>query len=126
MSWKKPQSSPWAGTGGVRSKKRWPRWTREIRIGDVLSNGRSNRVVRDVNYDRHGELRSVCFVIKHCSWTGRCTTTLSRYDLMYAGYGPTGVRRRLDTELDAQIHRDLCYSNRADPKLDCCDVKGVP
>jgi hypothetical protein len=101
----------------------YERWMNKVKIGSVLrSRSGLLRVVRDLR--RRGDrLHSVSFTIKHCSWTHRCTTTLTYNDLSYMGFRPTGKRRRLRTELDRMIALD-CLPGHPGP-LDCCDVTGI-
>lgn len=102
-----------------------PAWTRNVAVGDVLSNGHIDRVVRSVSHKR-GELMCVVFVIRHCSWTKRGYTYYGWYDLKNAGYEPTGVKVKLDFAVDKIIENDLLYKNRFNRQLGCCDVAGIP
>lgn len=106
-----------------RPRKQKP-WMRTIRIGDVLEdcNG-TQRVVRSVSRYKDGDLRSVTFTIRGCSWTGRCYTVLTFTDLNYRGFRPTGVRRRMGSALDWKIHQEIRRNGR--PRMGCCDVRGI-
>lgn len=110
-----------------------PEWMATLRVGDVLTNGRSYRVVREVSrWHRvnrrtvagEGPLKCVAFTIKHCSWTGRCYTILCASDLLQRGFRPAGVRVKLDKPWDAAILHEI--TKCAEPaSLRCCDVRGV-
>lgn len=109
----------------IKARPAKPDWTLSVKVGDVLTNGRSDRVVRECKYGKRGRIRSVTFAIKHCSWTGRCYTVLCINDLLWAAYRPAGHRVKLRSRMDKKIARDLRYENRFNQKLDCCDVRGV-
>lgn len=106
-------------------------WRDRIRKGDILrTRGGTERVVRETTYSRKqpGRLRSVTFVILHCSWTTRCYTTVARTDLASLGYRPVrGTRYRFRLPIDKRVARCLLPQNNAICRqcLDCCDVKGV-
>jgi len=110
-------------------RREWPQyaWLRSLKAGDVLeSNIGSLRIVRKVSVcrERRGYGRiSVSFVIKHCSWTHRCYTTMTDSDLITFGYRPIGVHIELDTEFDEKVLQEI--GNHGRPNLDCCDVKGI-
>lgn len=97
-----------------------------IKVGDVLTNGRSDRVVRNVYYNKRGQIMGVVFSIKHCSWTGRCYTHLGYNDLDYSGYRPTGVSVKLRKVMDRAILHDIVNHPKENQWLDCCDVRGMP
>lgn len=112
----------------ARFSKNYAPWMSHLQIGDVLRAGRrSLRVVRHLSRYKSGPkkglLRSVTLTIKHCSWTGRCTTTLTYTDLWQRGFRPTGARRRLRSKLDRLIADDA--GNKHTRHLDCCDVRGI-
>ena len=95
-----------------------------VRVGDVLRAGTGTlRVVRHVSFYKDGDLRSVTFSIRHCSWTHRPTTTMNYTDLRIMGYEPTGVRVALRSKMDRELSADIADHNRR--KLHCCDVRGV-
>jgi hypothetical protein len=98
-----------------------------VRIGDVLEdcNG-TQRVVREVTRYKDGDLCSVTFVIRSCSWTGRPYTILNYTDLRYRGFKPTGFRKRLGSVFDWKLYSEI-KSKRPWPQrnLGCCDVRGV-
>lgn len=107
-----------------------PDWMRTLQVGDVLTNGKSQRVVRHISRftkDRKsrkkGELHCVNFAVMHCSWTHRAYTTLSYVELM--NYWPTGHKASLRTKLDRDLAHDLEFCHRHNQRLDCCDVRGV-
>lgn len=83
----------------TRPRPEWMAWMRE---GDVLKSGAgAYRVVRNVvRKKRH---IYVTFTIKRRSWTGRAYTVVNASDLLTFGYTHTGVRLKLDTEMDARI-----------------------
>lgn len=99
-------------------------WFKTVKVGDVLRNANGTlRVVRKIHYFKDGDLRSINFVIMHCSWTKHPFTSLNFTDLRYLGYEPVGLRVRLTTQLDKHI-ANAC-KNTNDRTLDCCDVKGI-
>jgi len=102
----------------------------EVRVGTVLlTNGGAPRVVRSVTRYSTGELASVTFVIKKCSWTHRCYTIYNYSDLKSFGYTLAPVKpRALSTRMDRRIARDVNHprSFGEDMRLDCCDVRGLP
>lgn len=106
-------------------KRCQPEWMRSLRIGDVLedANG-SQRVVRYVKFYKDGDLRSVAFAIKRCSWTGRPYTMLGYSDLKTRGFRPTNVRVRMGSSLDWKIYAEI-GNTRIRALLSCCAVKGV-
>ena len=118
-----------------QTNQRWVRhsinyrpWMDHVQVGDILRAGRSLRVVRAVGHyqdgPKKGLLRSVTFTIRHCSWTGRCTTVLTYTDLFHRGFKPTGKRLKLSSKIDQLIARDA--GDKHERNLACCDVKGVP
>lgn len=114
---------------GIKRKYERPDWRDDLQEGDVLSNGRTFRVVRGVSYWKHGPskglLWGVSVSIQRCSWTGRCFTLLTASDLLTLGFAKVeGVRVKLNTELDRRIHRDVHGSWRS-REASCCDVIGV-
>ena len=106
-------------------------WIKQLKPGDVLEErSGSLRVVRTVSRHKHpyssmgyGPRTSVTFVIKHCSWTHRCYTTLCDNDLITRGFKPIGVSIELDTEFDEKILKEI--QNWGKPNLSCCDVEGI-
>lgn len=64
-----------------------PKWMLTLKVGEVIArpNG-AWRIVRDLSRYANGELRSVCLVIRRCSWTRRCYTYLNANDLRTFGY----------------------------------------
>ncbi len=105
-----------------------PEWMHSLRVGDVLTNGRDFRVVRQVSYWRRGpsegRLWGVAVAIRRCSWTGRCYTMLTANDLKQRGFTKVpGVRVKIHTELDKRIERAMEHWSHWDAK--CCDVIGV-
>ncbi len=106
-------------------------WIDRLQVGDVLKTPSGDlRVVREVKImdnDRsiyHGRVGYLEFAIRHCSWTGRCTTCKSRTDLK--GWAPMGYRVKLDKEIDREIEHCLENYMPEHQTLHCCDVKGVP
>lgn len=100
-----------------------PDWRDEIQVGDVLySKSGTPRVVRSVS-KRRGFLGCVKFTIRKCSWTGRCYTVVSRSDLKWRGFTPSGVRKTEMTLMDKRINRAIIDYNYR--KLDCCDVRAI-
>lgn len=98
-------------------------WRDTIRMGDVLRIGEDGafRVVRYCNYKQNNILTSVSFIIRHCSWTGRCYTYLTRSDLKT--YSKAGFRVRLDQEFDAKMAAEM--TNHDQYTFSCCDVRGI-
>lgn len=97
-------------------------WIRRIQVGDVLRTDKVFRVVRSVTHHPCGRT-SVCFSIRHCSWTRRPITVLCSSDLKSRGYRPAGVRVKLNTELDAALAEECKMQDK--PKIKCCDVRGI-
>lgn len=109
--------------GWPRSTKSELDWRDTLRVGDVLRKGRSFRVVRQALYHNNGYLISVSLSIQRCSKYKRCFTGYLRNDLKQAGYSKTGVRLRLDKEVDAELLRNI--RNHAHRTLYCWDTVGV-
>lgn len=112
--------------GGIYKGGRTQRvWMRTVQVGDVLeSPSGTHRVVRGVHRYANGDLRSLTFAIRHCSWTGRPVTSYGYTDLRRGGWRPTGVRLTLDTEMDAWMQAEtLC---RGRPQVSCCEAKDLP
>lgn len=124
MSWRNPQQPPFKRRI-FKSLKPLPEWTKSLQPGDIVTNGRLKRVVREATRDAVGNLTHVCFTITRCSWTGRGTTTYTRYDFLAAGYVPTGERKKFNKRVDERVARALDYSNRAKKILTCCQVSGI-
>lgn len=103
-------------------------WMATVAVGDVLISGRGlARVVRRVTRFRDGDLRSLSFSIKRCSWTGRGYTVKNYTDLRYEGFTPTGIRVKLNSKLDKLLDRDIHLACTADPKrITCCIGKDMP
>jgi hypothetical protein len=109
----------------LRINQRRHSWIKNIQAGDVLKSGSGLlRVVRKVT---HSKTRcSVTFTIKHCSWTGRCYTTMSSSDLITFGYVSTGKKYPLTaTMVDREIAYCIANHDIKDQTLKCCDVEGV-
>jgi hypothetical protein len=85
-------------------------WIWRIKKGDVLKwpNG-VLRVVRHVSHYTSNKTPkcSVTFAIRHCSWTGRPTTTYSGHDLAYMGVRPTRAKVTLRKKIDRAIEADF-------------------
>lgn len=110
------------GNGG----KLQPEWMATVRIGDVLkAPGGVLRVVREVRRYPNGNLRSLAFTIRRCSWTRRPITGYGFTDLRIQGWEPTGVNVALDSELDGQIRHELTIPMGRERRLSCCDVEGI-
>lgn len=103
-----------------------PEWAMKLCVGDVLTNGNIDRPVRELSRRPDGRLHTVAFAIKHCSWTGKCFTTYCWNDLICAGYGPTGVRVKLNKRIDKRIAANIRRRAGYLQTLDCCDVRDVP
>jgi len=103
-------------------------WMRDVVVGSVLAEGSGAwRVVRDVHRYNDGDLRSVNFAIRRCSWTHRCYTVIGYSDLIQRGFRMVPVKpRRLTTALDRKIHRAIHEPCSKRPyAATCCDVEGV-
>jgi len=97
---------------------------KRVEVGSVLRKGNSSRIVRAVHRYPNGDLRSVTFAIKRCSWTHKCYTSYGYTDLIWNGYVLVeGVKAKLDGFFDELIRREFTADKRG---LDCCDVKGIP
>ncbi len=102
-------------------------WLSRVQVGDILrSRSGLNRVVRKIS--RHKGRTILTFVIKHCSWTGRCYTTYFPSDVKHAGLRPTGKRLKLKGKMDKRIaeairRADLSHLNGRVPN--CCTVEGI-
>lgn len=120
-------------------KRAQPDWMATLQVGDVLTNGRSYRVVREVSRWQRGRvagkrrlqtipgegpLRGVVFTIRHCSWTKRCYTVLTASDLLTLRFRPAGVRVKLNKPVDAKIAASL-HERGTRRTLRCCDVRGI-
>ena len=97
-------------------------WRDNIRIGDVLREGRNFRVVRDCLYKREGILVSVTFTIRRASWTHRCYTVIGRHDLIQRKFRPLKAKAKMATELDATVNRCIFHSCDS---LTPADVRGM-
>ena len=100
-------------------------WMRDVVVGSVLAGPSGWRVVREVSRYANGDLRSVTFAIKRCSWTHRCYTIYGYNDLRQLGYRmvrvrPRALRSRMDRKIRVAIHEP---SDRK--SMTCCDVEGV-
>ena len=103
-------------------------WMRRVVVGSVLAGDSGTwRVVREVSRYANGDLRSVVFAIRRCSWTHRCYTILGYTDLIQRGFRMVPVRpRRLRSKLDRTIRRALHQPGYERPyAATCCDVEGV-
>lgn len=105
-------------------------WRDTLKEGDILTNGKTFRIVRQVyfrTYKVQGKpplLLGVVLTIMRCSWTHRAYTHVGRSDLTWRKYTRVpGVRAKMTTPLDAKVNK--CIRNN-DRSLDCCDVHGVP
>lgn len=106
-----------------KKRKQQP-WMLKVKVGDVLRSGRGTlRVVRSVCRFSNGDLASVSFAIKHCSWTKRCLTAMSYHDLNYNGYTRTGINWKMKGPLDPEINAHAENHNLR--KLTCCAVRGI-
>ena len=101
-------------------------WMAAVVVGSVLARRRGAwRVVRSVSRYRNGDLRSVTFAIRRCSWTHRAYTIYGYNDLNQMGYrmvrvAPRALRSRLDRKLFVAIHEPCDRKS-----MTCCDVEGV-
>ena len=115
---------PYSINHPIGNKHTQPEWMKQVEVGSVLRKGNSFRVVRAVHRYRNGDLRSVTFVIKRCSWTHRCYTSYGYTDLIWNKYELVeGIKVELDSFLDELIKREFNADTRG---LSCCDVKDVP
>mgnify|MGYP001583104671 CR=1 FL=1 len=111
------------------ARRDWPEnsWVKSIKAGDVLESATGSlRIVRQVTWcrEKRGEGRlSASFIIKHCSWTKRCYTTMTDSDLFTLGYRPIRVHIELDTDFDEKILQEI--DNHGRPNISCCDVEGI-
>lgn len=130
--WVKQQYIPRSGTAmaasGNRSNKMAVHnkglWPYKVVPGDVISNGKTMRVVRHASQDPDsGYTTHVSMAIRKCSWTGRSTTTINYVDLKQRGFKPIGVKVSLDAQIDILLKHDATGMSRL---LSCCDVKGLP
>ncbi len=107
-------------------------WRDSLEVGDVITNGGSWRIVRKVSrwsnhWSKETRVRSITLAIRHCSWTHRCYTVVTRSDLKQRGFKKVAARVQLkssgiDAKIKAAIHQDSW-----EPKLlTCCDVEGLP
>ncbi len=104
--------------------RKQPEWMRNVKVGDVLRSGRGTfRVVRSVAFFDDGQLRSVQFVIRHCSWTGRCLTSMNYTDMVGNGYEPTRIKWKMNGPLDPIINAHA--ENHRLQQMHCCDVIGI-
>lgn len=110
---------------GFLGRKQLP-WMCDVVVGSVLA--RKNgawRIVREVTRYNNGDLRSVTFAIRRCSWTHRCYTIYHYNDLIQMGFRMVPVKsRRLRSRLDRKIHRAI-HEPCTQKSLTCCDVEGV-
>lgn len=96
-------------------------WIKEIRKGDILVEGDTPRIVRNVQHGKNGYC-CVTLAIRRCSWTRRCYTVINASDLKQRRFRPTGKRVRLDLPIDKAI--EIAIQSR-EYTLTCCDVEGV-
>ncbi len=106
-------------------------WIDRIQVGDVLKTpGGDYRVVRQADLCKNersvyfGRVKFLEFAIRRCSWTGRATTCKVRTELK--DWQPTGLRVKLNKEIDKEIQYCLDNYDIESQTLDCCDVKGIP
>lgn len=99
-------------------------WMANVKVGDVLRSASGTlRVVRDVHRYKNGELRSVTFSIRHCSWTRRPYTILGFSDLRLLGYTKVGANYSMKTELDRRLAR--CIDDHRHRDVTCCEVRSI-
>ena len=116
------------------------RWIKALRNGDVVKTPNGTlRVCRDVRHSGPSLGKTnVTFTILHCSWTGRCYTSMTGNDLKQFGYKPTKARVRLNRKFDKALDYEIrgrveiclgkpmyCPPLPQYVKLHCCDVKGI-
>lgn len=113
-----------------RQSERYRRfaWIKTLQVGDVLrAPSGVLRIVRSVQHSGPSLGKtSVCFLIRHCSWTGRCYTVLTGCDLATIGYVKTGARAKLNHGFDRAVEHDMGGIHWRDAKLTCCAVRGIP
>lgn len=98
-------------------------WMAVVKVGDVLRSGSGTlRVVRYVSRFKDGELRTIGFAIRRCSWTHRPYTLYGYTDLKANGFTRIGANYSLSTELDKKIAAAIADHN--DRSLNCCAVRG--
>lgn len=101
-------------------------WMKDVVVGSVLARRHGPwRVVREVCRYQNGDLRSVTFAIRRCSWTHRCYTIYGYTDLRVMGFRmvrvpPRTLRTRLDRRIHVAIHEPCTRKS-----MSCCDVEGV-
>lgn len=101
-------------------------WMKDVVVGSVLARPHGSwRVVRAVHRYQNGDLRSVTFAIRRCSWTHRCYTIYGYNDLRMLRFRMVRVEpRKLLTRIDRKIHAAI--HEPCDRKsMTCCDVEGV-
>lgn len=99
-------------------------WPYTVVPGDVITNGKSHRVVRHASQDpKTGYTTGVTLAIKRCSWTGRGITCISYVDLKQRGFKPTGVKIPLDAQLDKLLAQDAALASNYIP---CYVAKDMP
>lgn len=108
-----------------------PDWgVEKVRKGDVLKTpSGSLRIVRAVHVSksrRQTSLRKIWFffAIQHCSWTHAGYTLYNGGELLQMGWMPTGLRQKLNTELDRKLASDFGRLGK-ERALSCCDVVGL-
>jgi hypothetical protein len=114
----------------MKSKKTYQPWMDRIQVGSVLrSRSGDLRVVRDTKkrIQQRGAWKgcktiSVYFAIRRCSWTGRCYTVMTDNDLTQQGFTYTGIRLKLQTDVDFKIAESI---ESGEYTMTCCDVKGI-
>lgn len=112
--------------GGVYKRGRLQRrWFDTVQVGDVLQNpAGSQRAVRKVDRYKNGDLHYLTFAKRKCSRWPAAYTFYSFTDIRLQGWRPTGVRIRLDSEMDAWLQADMLNPFRR--QVTCCEAKDMP
>jgi hypothetical protein len=112
--------------GGVYKRGRLQRvWFKTVQLGDVLDGPRGLRVVRAVNRHKNGDLRSLAFAIRKCSWTGSGYCSYEASALRIGGWRPAGTRYPIDGPLDCWLQADILSHGRT-KTVTCCEAKDMP
>lgn len=111
----------------MKTKGKWD-WIKSIKVGDILVEKKTPRIVRAVSHQP--EDPSICktyvwFTIRRCSWTTRCYTVLTGNDLRQRNFRLAGKRVQLNKPIDAAIAMEFGEMKPAKIKLHCCDVEGI-
>jgi len=96
-------------------------WIEKIQVGDILLEGDTPRIVREVHH-REGGYCAVTLVIRRCSWTRRCYTVINSNDLKQRRFRPSGHRVKLGLDIDKKIEAAI---QSREYLLTCCDVEGI-